>query len=180
MNFSSNDRNLKFFLNQNSMNGLVNFIAEMRTCKFYRWTFLIGWPLGRLRDLEQKRVNKELANIRYKFKGIWRTAGLSEKFHLARFLVKWIQQEKVRSKAHVYVYPWIRDWFWISWSCQFDELNEILGETNRMYFSLDLMNKGYLAVTLMMGEDHELFKLVTQSIKQDMDDPNEVLETLRL
>lgn len=26
-------------------------------------------PLGRLRDLEQKRVNKELANIRYKFKG---------------------------------------------------------------------------------------------------------------
>jgi hypothetical protein len=49
-----------------------------------------------------------------------------------------------------------------------------------MYFSLDLMNKGYLAVTLMMGEDHELFKLVTQSIKQDMDDPNEVLENLRL
>ena len=32
---SKDDKNLKFFQNQNSMNGLVNFIAEMRTCKLH-------------------------------------------------------------------------------------------------------------------------------------------------
>jgi AP-2 complex subunit alpha len=40
--------------NWNSINGLVNFIRDIRLCRAH--------------DLERKRVNKELANIRAKFK----------------------------------------------------------------------------------------------------------------
>ncbi len=44
------DKN-RFFTNQNTMNGLLNFIAELRECK--------------QKELEDKRINKELYNIRY-------------------------------------------------------------------------------------------------------------------
>lgn len=42
-----------------NMRGLVQFIADLRN--------------ARARELEEKRINKELANIRQKFKGGWRT-----------------------------------------------------------------------------------------------------------
>ncbi|GAW14867.1 hypothetical protein ANO14919_042720 [Xylariales sp. No.14919] len=42
--------------NNSNMRGLVQFIADLRN--------------ARARDLEEKRINKELANIRQKFKGV--------------------------------------------------------------------------------------------------------------
>jgi hypothetical protein len=68
------DKNVKFFHNQNSMNGLVNFIGEMRNC--------------RVRELETKRVNKELANIRSNFKG--NPTGYQLKKYLAKLLYMYI------------------------------------------------------------------------------------------
>lgn len=41
-----------------NMRGLVQFIADLRN--------------ARARELEEKRINKELANIRQKFKGAWK------------------------------------------------------------------------------------------------------------
>ncbi len=40
-----------------NMRGLVQFIADLRN--------------ARARELEEKRINKELANIRQKFKGLY-------------------------------------------------------------------------------------------------------------
>lgn len=40
---------------QNSMRGLVQYIADLRAC--------------RVRELEEKRINREMAHIRQKFKG---------------------------------------------------------------------------------------------------------------
>lgn len=57
------------------MNGLVNFIAEMRTC--------------RVRELEEKRVNKELANIRAKFKDT-SLNGYNKKKYVAKLLYMYI------------------------------------------------------------------------------------------
>jgi hypothetical protein len=39
------------------MRGLTSFIADLRAC--------------RVRELEEKRINKEMAHIRQKFKGEW-------------------------------------------------------------------------------------------------------------
>src|SRR3954466_12747365 len=44
--------------NNSNMRGLVQFIADLRN--------------ARARELEEKRINKELANIRQKFKGMRR------------------------------------------------------------------------------------------------------------
>lgn len=58
-----------------NMRGLVQFIADLRN--------------ARARELEEKRINKELANIRQKFKGAWercaRVGSLEEAavYHLA-------------------------------------------------------------------------------------------------
>lgn len=53
------------------MRGLETFITELRECNF-----LIKYTLqcihdikGKVKDLEEKRINKELANIRSKFSG---------------------------------------------------------------------------------------------------------------
>ncbi|KAI9282539.1 hypothetical protein BY458DRAFT_496531 [Sporodiniella umbellata] len=47
-----------------SMRGLTVFIADIRKC--------------RVRELEEKRINKEMANIRSKFKGKMSLSKVSE------------------------------------------------------------------------------------------------------
>lgn len=47
---------------QTSMRGLTSFIADLRAC--------------RVRELEEKRINKEMAHIRQKFKGECRRSRL--------------------------------------------------------------------------------------------------------
>jgi AP-2 complex subunit alpha len=63
---------------------LVQFIADIRG--------------ARVRELEEKRINKEMANIRKRFKGvlIHITFGL-EFDHLCRGEFGWLPEEKVRS-----------------------------------------------------------------------------------
>jgi hypothetical protein len=66
------------------MSILVQFIADIRG--------------ARVRELEEKRINKEMANIRKRFKGvlIYITFGL-EFDHLCRGEFGWLPEEKVRS-----------------------------------------------------------------------------------
>lgn len=50
------------------MRGLSVFITDLRACMRYLIPTHID-TLGRTRELEEKRINKEFAHIRAKFKG---------------------------------------------------------------------------------------------------------------
>jgi hypothetical protein len=66
-------------------NGPTKFIADIRG--------------ARVRDLEEKRINKEMANIRKKFKGAWTIAQARQsaftKGSTHRGQFGWLSEEKV-------------------------------------------------------------------------------------
>jgi hypothetical protein len=71
-----------------TMRGLTTFISDLRN--------------ARARELEEKRINKELVNIRGKFKGDLLL--LNEKRGNGRCKVEWISEEEVCVQVVVYLY----------------------------------------------------------------------------
>ncbi|KAI9794333.1 MAG: hypothetical protein M1835_006635 [Candelina submexicana] len=126
-----------------SMRGLVQFIADLRN--------------ARARELEEKRINKELANIRQKFRG-----KLEEPFH--------------GSGAN---------WEQMGTSMDITRRNTFARSPSPAQLQLS-SNKysekqiGYLAVTLFLHEQHELLHLVVNSIRKDLLDHNELNNCLAL
>ena len=56
-----------------ALRGLTVFISDIRNCMLmhtYVILSLAGYA-GKSKEAERKRINKELANIRSKFKGLW-------------------------------------------------------------------------------------------------------------
>ncbi|KAK7566238.1 adaptin N terminal region-domain-containing protein [Phyllosticta paracitricarpa] len=125
---------------QNSMRGLVSFIADLRN--------------ARARELEEKRINKELANIRQKFKegGL---NGYSKKKYVCKLL-------------YIYI---------LGWNVDFGHLEAVNLISANKYSEKQI---GYLAVTLFLHEEHELLHLVVNSIRKDLLDHNELNNCLAL
>lgn len=125
---------------QNSMRGLVSFIADLRN--------------ARARELEEKRINKELANIRQKFKdgGL---NGYSKKKYVCKLL-------------YIYI---------LGWNVDFGHLEAVNLISANKYSEKQI---GYLAVTLFLHEEHELLHLVVNSIRKDLLDHNELFNCLAL
>lgn len=66
-----------------ALRGLTVFISDIRNCKFVHivcWLFIL-FILGKSKEAERKRINKELANIRSKFKGIYIKCEVTHKIH---------------------------------------------------------------------------------------------------
>ncbi|SMQ48355.1 unnamed protein product [Zymoseptoria tritici ST99CH_1A5] len=124
----------------NTMRGLVSFIADLRN--------------ARARDLEEKRINKELANIRNKFKG-GSLSGYDKKKYVCKLL-------------YIYI---------LGWNVDFGHLEAVGLISERKYSEKQI---GYLAVTLFLYEGHELLHLVVNSIRKDLADPNELNNCLAL
>ncbi|KAL9078496.1 MAG: hypothetical protein Q9157_002584 [Trypethelium eluteriae] len=122
------------------MRGLVSFIADLRN--------------ARARELEEKRINKELANIRHKFKD----AGLNG-----------YQKKKYVCKL-LYIYI-------LGWNVDFGHLEAVNLVSSNKYSEKQI---GYLAVTLFLHEEHELLHLVVNSIRKDLMDHNELYNCLAL
>lgn len=124
----------------NSMRGLVSFIADLRN--------------ARARELEEKRINKELANIRQKFKdgGL---NGYSKKKYVCKLL-------------YIYI---------LGWNVDFGHLEAVNLISATKYSEKQI---GYLAVTLFLHEEHELLHLVVNSIRKDLLDHNELFNCLAL
>ncbi|KAI8892961.1 adaptin N terminal region-domain-containing protein [Globomyces pollinis-pini] len=133
-------QNVKFFQNHNSMNGLVNFIAEMRNC--------------RVRDLEQKRVNKELANCRAKFKDP-NLNGYNKKKYICKLLYMYI----------------------LGYDVEFGHVESVNLLSSTKYSEKQI---AYLAVSLLLTEESELMKMVVHQIRRDLDDQNEIYNCLAL
>ncbi|EAW13361.1 AP-2 complex subunit alpha [Aspergillus clavatus NRRL 1] len=123
-----------------SMRGLVQFIADLRN--------------ARARELEEKRVNKELANIRQKFKA-GNLNGYQKKKYVCKLLYMYIQGYEV----------------------DFGHLEAVNLVSSTKYSEKQI---GYLAVTLFLHEQHELLHLVVNSIRKDLLDHNELNNCLAL
>ncbi|KAI5794373.1 adaptin N terminal region-domain-containing protein [Peziza echinospora] len=120
-----------------SMRGLVQFIADLRN--------------ARARELEEKRINKELANIRA-------DGGLNG-YHKKKYVCKLL---------YIYI---------LGWNVDFGHL-EAVGLISANKYSEKQI--GYLAVTLFLNEKHDLLHLVVNSIKKDLLDNNELFNCLAL
>ncbi|KAK1141386.1 hypothetical protein N8T08_009058 [Aspergillus melleus] len=123
-----------------SMRGLVQFIADLRN--------------ARARELEEKRVNKELANIRQKFKS-GSLNGYQKKKYVCKLLYVYIQ----------------------GYDVDFGHLEAVNLISSPKYSEKQI---GYLAVTLFLHEQHELLHLVVNSIRKDLLDHNELNNCLAL
>lgn len=123
-----------------NMRGLTQFIADIRG--------------ARVRDLEEKRINKEMANIRKKFKD-GNLDGYQKKKYVAKVLYTYILGYKV-DVGHM------------------EAVNLI---SSHKYSEKQI---GYLAVTLLMHENSDFLRLVINSIRKDLDENNEINNCLAL
>jgi len=124
----------------NEYKGLVSFIADIRG--------------ARARELEEKRINKELANIRQKFR-----EGKLNSYDKKKYVCKLL---------YIYI---------LGWDLDFGHL-EAVNLISASKFSEKQI--GYLAVTLFFHEQHELLHLVVNSIRKDLLDHNELNNCLAL
>ncbi|KAG7099213.1 hypothetical protein E1B28_001080 [Marasmius oreades] len=123
-----------------SMRGLTQFIADIRG--------------ARVRELEEKRINKEMANIRKKFKD-GNLDGYQKKKYVAKIIFTYILGYKV-DIGHM------------------EAVNLI---SSPKYSEKQI---GYLAVTLLMHENSDFLRLVVNSIRKDLHGNNEVDNCLAL
>ncbi|KAK4167422.1 putative AP-2 complex subunit alpha [Cladorrhinum sp. PSN259] len=123
-----------------NMRGLVQFIADLRN--------------ARARELEEKRINKELANIRQKFKD-----GNLNGYHKKKYVCKLL---------YIYI---------LGWNVDFGHLEAVNLISATKYSEKQI---GYLAMTLFLHEQHELLHLVVNSIRKDLMDHNELFNCLAL
>ncbi|KAI0136806.1 adaptin N terminal region-domain-containing protein [Xylariales sp. AK1849] len=123
-----------------NMRGLVQFIADLRN--------------ARARELEEKRINKELANIRQKFKD-----GSLSGYHKKKYVCKLL---------YIYI---------LGWNVDFGHLEAVNLISASKYSEKQI---GYLAMTLFLHEKHELLHLVVNSIRKDLLDHNELFNCLAL
>ncbi|KAG6381175.1 adaptin N terminal region-domain-containing protein [Boletus reticuloceps] len=119
---------------------LYQFIADIRG--------------ARVRELEEKRINKEMANIRKKFKD-GNLDGYQKKKYVAKIIFTYILGYKV-DVGHM------------------EAVNLI---SSSKYSEKQI---GYLAVTLLMHENSDFLRLVVNSIRKDLDENNEVNNCLAL
>jgi len=104
--------------------------------------------------LEEKRINKELANIRQKFKGE-KLDGYQKKKYVCKLLYIYIQ----------------------GYNVDFGHLEAVNLISATKYSEKQI---GYLAVTLFLHEQHDLLHLVVNSIRKDLLDHNEINNCLAL
>ncbi|KAH9468783.1 hypothetical protein Pst134EA_009314 [Puccinia striiformis f. sp. tritici] len=122
------------------MRGLNQYIADLRAC--------------RVRELEEKRINKEMANIRQKFKE-GNLDGYSKKKYLAKIIFTYI----------------------LGYPVDIGHMEAVNLISSPKYSEKQI---GYLALTLLMHENSDLVRLVINSIRKDLDGHNEATNCLAL
>ncbi|CAJ0755381.1 8553_t:CDS:10 [Entrophospora sp. SA101] len=123
-----------------NMRGLTVFIADIRNC--------------RSRELEEKRINKEMANIRSKFKD-GNLNGYQKKKYVCKLLYMYI----------------------LGWDIDFGHMEAVNLISSNKYSEKQI---GYLGVTLLMHENSDLTYLIINSIRKDLAEVNEIYNCLAL
>ncbi|OLL24034.1 AP-2 complex subunit alpha-2 isoform B [Neolecta irregularis DAH-3] len=120
----------------NEGRGLTTFISDLRN--------------ARARDLEEKRINKELANIRN-----GSLSGYQKKKYVCKLL-------------YIYI---------LGWDVGFGHLEAVNLITSTQYSEKQI---GYLAISLLLNENDELLHLIVNSIKKDLASHNELHNCMAL
>uniref|UniRef100_A0A2C9JDQ6 AP-2 complex subunit alpha n=1 Tax=Biomphalaria glabrata TaxID=6526 RepID=A0A2C9JDQ6_BIOGL len=115
------------------MRGLAVFISDIRNCKS--------------KEAEIKRINKELANIRSKFKGDKTLDGYQKKKYVCKLLFI----------------------FLLGHDIDFGHMEAVNLLSSNKYTEKQI---GYLFISVLVGASNELMKLVIQSIKNDLTSRN--------
>ncbi|KAG8914497.1 hypothetical protein FRC00_012999 [Tulasnella sp. 408] len=116
--------------------------------------FIADIRASRVRELEEKRINKEMANIRKKFKDAGLTSTQRKKY-VAKIIFTYILGYKV-DIGHM------------------EAVNLI---SSSKYSEKQI---GYLAVTLLMHENSDFLRLVVNSIRKDLEAHSEINNCLAL
>ncbi|XP_074603170.1 adaptor protein complex 2, subunit alpha [Brevipalpus obovatus] len=123
------------------MRGLAVFITDIRNCKS--------------KEAEIKRINKELANIRNKFKGDKTLDGYQKKKYVCKLLFI----------------------FLLGHDIDFGHMEAVNLLSSNKYSEKQI---GYLFISVLMNANNELMKLIIQSIKNDLSSRNPVHVNLAL
>ncbi|GAA5894570.1 Apl3p [Sporobolomyces salmoneus] len=125
---------------KDDMRGLTQYIADLRSC--------------RVRELEEKRINKEMAHIRQKFKD-GNLDGRQKKKYISKIIF-----------TSILGYP-----------VDIGHMEAVNLISSPKYSEKQI---GYLALTLLMHENSDIIRLVVNSIRKDLDDMNETTNCLAL
>ncbi|KAJ1585651.1 hypothetical protein NDA12_000338 [Ustilago hordei] len=123
-----------------SMRGLTQYIADLRAC--------------RVRELEERRINKEMAHIRARFKE-GQLDGYQKKKYLSKIVFTYI----------------------LGYQVDIGHMEAVNLISSNKYSEKQI---GYLAITLLMHENSDIVRLVVNSIRKDLDEINEVSNCLAL
>ncbi|TKY89433.1 hypothetical protein EX895_001964 [Sporisorium graminicola] len=123
-----------------SMRGLTQYIADLRAC--------------RVRELEERRINKEMAHIRQKFKD-GQLDGYQKKKYLSKIVFTYI----------------------LGYQVDIGHMEAVNLIASHKYSEKQI---GYLAITLLMHENSDIVRLVVNSIRKDLDEISEVNNCLAL
>lgn len=123
-----------------AMRGLTVFITDLRAC--------------RSREEEEKRINKEIANIRSKFK-----EGKLTSYDKKKYVCKML---------YMYI---------LGWEIDFGHAEAVALISGTKYTEKQI---GYLAVTTFLSENSELIRLVVNSMKNDLTSAIDVHNCLAL
>ncbi|TKS92481.1 C Adaptor protein complex AP-2 subunit alpha-2 [Collichthys lucidus] len=125
------------------MRGLAVFISDIRNCKS--------------KEAEIKRINKELANIRSKFKGDKALDGYSKKKYVCKLLFIFLLGHDI-DFGHM-------------------EAVNLLSSNNMMGVNWTL---GYLFISVLVNSNSELIRLINNAIKNDLSSRNPTFMCLAL
>lgn len=123
------------------MRGLAVFISDIRNCKS--------------KEAEIKRINKELANIRSKFKGDKTLDGYQKKKYVCKLLFI----------------------FLLGHDIDFGQIEAVNLLTSNKYTEKQI---GYLFISVLISGNSELIQLIVQNIKNDLASRNPVHVSLAL
>jgi len=123
------------------MRGLAVFISDIRNCKS--------------KEAEIKRINKELANIRSKFKGDKTLDGYQKKKYVCKLLFI----------------------FLLGHDIDFGHMEAVNLLSSNKYTEKQI---GYLFITVLISQNSELINLINKSIKNDLQSRNPVHVSLAM
>ena len=124
-----------------AMRGLAVFISDIRNCKS--------------KEAEVKRINKELANIRSKFKGDKTLDGYQKKKYVCKLLFI----------------------FLLGHDIDFGHMEAVNLLSSNKYTEKQI---GYLFISVLISSNSDLINLINQSIKNDLAARNPVHVSLAL
>ncbi|KAG8899530.1 hypothetical protein FRB99_006583 [Tulasnella sp. 403] len=137
--------------------------------------FIADIRASRVKELEEKRINKEMANIRKKFKGaFWYLSvrGTVDEPSAVRFADAGLTSTQRKKYVAKIIFTYI-----LGYKVDVGHMEAVNLISSSKYSEKQI---GYLAVTLLMHENSDFLRLVVNSIRKDLESHSEIFNCLAL